>query len=70
MQIDGSTDKDEFKKQIDDWILVFRNTKPAPGTTGLLIPGDLERKAEVIRSDNPMTIYYSRSCALIISSVP
>ena len=36
----------EFKKQIDEWIHVFRNTKPAPGTNGPLIPGDPERKAE------------------------
>ena len=50
MQIDGFIDKDEFKKQIDEWIQVFRNSKPAPGTNGPLIPGDPERKAEVIRS--------------------
>jgi hypothetical protein len=40
MQTDGFIDKDEFKKQIDEWIYVFRNTKPAPGTNGPLIPGD------------------------------
>jgi L-2-hydroxycarboxylate dehydrogenase (NAD+) len=40
MQIDGFIDKDEFKKQIDDWIQVFRNA------TGPLIPG----QAETIRS--------------------
>jgi L-2-hydroxycarboxylate dehydrogenase (NAD+) len=50
MQIDGFIDKDEFKKQIDDWIRVFRNAKPAPDTTGPLIPGDPEREAEAIRS--------------------
>jgi L-2-hydroxycarboxylate dehydrogenase (NAD+) len=50
MQIDGFIDKDEFKKQIDEWIRVFRNTKPAPGTNGPLIPGDPEREAEAIRS--------------------
>lgn len=50
MQIDGFTDRDEFKKQIDEWIRVFRNTKPAPGTKGPLIPGDPEREAEAIRS--------------------
>ena len=26
IEIDGFIDKDEFKKQIDDWIHVFRNT--------------------------------------------
>jgi LDH2 family malate/lactate/ureidoglycolate dehydrogenase len=50
MQIDGFIDKDEFKKQIDEWIRVFRKTKPAPGTSGPLIPGDPEREAEAIRS--------------------
>jgi LDH2 family malate/lactate/ureidoglycolate dehydrogenase len=50
LQIDGFIDKDEFKRQIDDWIRVFRNTKPAPGTSGPLIPGDPEREAEAIRS--------------------
>ena len=50
MQIDGFIDKDEFKKQIDEWIRVLRNTKPAPGTKGPLIPGDPEREAEAIRS--------------------
>jgi LDH2 family malate/lactate/ureidoglycolate dehydrogenase len=50
MQIDGFIDKAEFKKQIDDWIRVFRSTKPAPGTNGPLIPGDPEREAEEVRA--------------------
>jgi LDH2 family malate/lactate/ureidoglycolate dehydrogenase len=50
LEIDGFIDKLEFKKQIDEWIHVFRHTKPAPGTTGPLIPGDPEREAEGIRS--------------------
>ncbi|HEV8722738.1 MAG TPA: Ldh family oxidoreductase [Candidatus Binatia bacterium] len=49
LEIEGFIDKDEFKKQIDDWIHVFRKTKPAPGTHGPLIPGDPEREAEAIR---------------------
>ena len=36
--------------QTDDWIHVFRNTKPAPGTSGPLIPGGPEREAEGIRN--------------------
>jgi len=50
IEIDGFIEKEEFKKQIDEWIKVFRNTKPAPGTNGPLIPGDPEREAEAIRS--------------------
>jgi LDH2 family malate/lactate/ureidoglycolate dehydrogenase len=49
MEIDGFIDKGEFKRQVDDWIRVFRNTKPAPGTQGPLIPGDPEREAEALR---------------------
>lgn len=49
LDIDGFIDRDEFKRQIDEWVRVFRNTKPAPGTKGPLIPGDPEREAEAIR---------------------
>ena len=61
MQIDGFIDKDEFKKQIDEWIRVFRNTKPAPGTSGPLIPGDPEREAEAIRSKEGIPLLKSVS---------
>jgi LDH2 family malate/lactate/ureidoglycolate dehydrogenase len=50
MRIDGFMDADSFKRQIDDYIRVFRATKPAPGTNGPLIPGDPEREMEKIRS--------------------
>jgi len=49
MQIDGFIGRDEFKRQIDDFIRTFRATKPAPGTNGPLLPGDPEREAEVSR---------------------
>ncbi|HKW61372.1 MAG TPA: Ldh family oxidoreductase [Candidatus Acidoferrum sp.] len=49
MRIDGFIDADEFKRQIDDYVRVFRATKPAPGTNGPLIPGDPEREAEQAR---------------------
>ncbi len=49
LRIDGFIDPDEFKRQIDDWIRTFRQTKPAPGTNGPLIPGDPERHAEAVR---------------------
>src|SRR5881397_188898 len=52
MQIDGFIDRDSFKRQIDDYIRVFRATKPAPGTSGPLLPGDPEREAEVLRRRN------------------
>ena len=52
MRIDGFMDADSFKRQIDDYVRVFRATKPAPGTDGPLIPGDPEREIEKIRSKN------------------
>jgi LDH2 family malate/lactate/ureidoglycolate dehydrogenase len=52
MRIDGFVELDEFKRQIDEYIRVFRATKPAPGTNGPLIPGDPEREAEKVRRNN------------------
>lgn len=52
LRIDGFIDPDEFKRQIDDWIRTFRQTRPAPGTGGPLIPGDPEREAETVRRRN------------------
>jgi len=49
MRIDGFIDPAEFRKQMDDWVRTFRATKPAPGTTGVVIPGDPERIAEAER---------------------
>jgi L-2-hydroxycarboxylate dehydrogenase (NAD+) len=51
MRIEGFMDADSFKRQIDDYIRVFRATKPAPGTGGPLIPGDPEREAEKVRRE-------------------
>lgn len=50
LAIDGFIDKTEFKRRVDEWIRVLRSTKPAPGTSGPLIPGDPEREAEAVRS--------------------
>ena len=52
MRIDGFIDADEFKRQIDEYVRVFRATKPAHGTNGPLIPGDPEREAERERRKN------------------
>ena len=50
MRIDAFVDPAEFKRQIDDLVRTFRATKPAPGTSGPILPGDPEREAERIRS--------------------
>jgi LDH2 family malate/lactate/ureidoglycolate dehydrogenase len=52
MRIDGFIDADKFKRKIDDYVRVFRATKPAPGSNGPLIPGDPEREAELVRRKN------------------
>ena len=51
MRIDAFIDADEFKTQVDEYIHVFRATRPAPGTNGPLIPGDPERHAEAERRE-------------------
>jgi L-2-hydroxycarboxylate dehydrogenase (NAD+) len=49
MRIDGFIDPPDFKRQIDDLSRTLRATRPAPGTTGPLVPGDPERAAEAQR---------------------
>jgi LDH2 family malate/lactate/ureidoglycolate dehydrogenase len=49
LRIDAFIDTDEFKRQIDDLIRTLRKTRPAPGTSGPLLPGDPEREAQAIR---------------------
>ena len=49
MQIDGFIDPPAFKRQIDNLSRTLRATRPAPGTTGPLVPGDPERAAEALR---------------------
>ena len=49
LRIDAFIDTNEFKRQIDDLVRTLRKTRPAPGTSGPLIPGDPEREAEAVR---------------------
>jgi LDH2 family malate/lactate/ureidoglycolate dehydrogenase len=49
LRIDGFIEPDEFRRQIDDVVRTLRATRPAPGTSGPLIPGDPEREAESAR---------------------
>jgi LDH2 family malate/lactate/ureidoglycolate dehydrogenase len=46
MRIDAFRDPAEFKAQMDDLIRTLRGTRPVPGTSGPLLPGDPEREAE------------------------
>jgi LDH2 family malate/lactate/ureidoglycolate dehydrogenase len=56
MDINGFEEVDVFKKRIDHWIEVFRQTKPAPGQEAVLIPGDPEYEAEKIRTKEGIPI--------------
>jgi L-2-hydroxycarboxylate dehydrogenase (NAD+) len=56
IRIDPFIDADEFKAQVDEYIRVFRATKPAPGTNGPLIPGDAEREAEQVRREKGVSL--------------
>ena len=44
---------------MDEYIRVFRATKPAPGTKGPLIPGDPEREAEQVRREKGVPLVQS-----------
>ena len=49
MRIDGFRPADEFKENMDVWIERFRSAKTTSESPSVLIPGDPERKMEVIR---------------------
>jgi L-2-hydroxycarboxylate dehydrogenase (NAD+) len=49
MRLDAFRDPAEFKAQIDDMVRTFRAARPAPGTSGPLLPGDPEREAQDVR---------------------
>jgi L-2-hydroxycarboxylate dehydrogenase (NAD+) len=52
MSIEGFMDVQELRTRVDEWIETFRLTKPVPGQTAVLIPGDPEHEQEAIRSVN------------------
>jgi L-2-hydroxycarboxylate dehydrogenase (NAD+) len=49
MRVDAFIDPDEFCRQMDDWIRTMRSSRAAPGSPGVLIPGDPERLSEASR---------------------
>jgi LDH2 family malate/lactate/ureidoglycolate dehydrogenase len=50
MRVDAFLDVDEWGRQVDDFIRTMRATRPQPGTSGPLLPGDPERDAEADRA--------------------
>jgi LDH2 family malate/lactate/ureidoglycolate dehydrogenase len=49
MRIDAFRKKEDFKKDMDQWIQRFRKAKPIDVNQKVLIPGDPEREMELIR---------------------
>ncbi len=49
MRIDAFRKKEEFKKDMDQWIRRFRSAAPIDERYPVLIPGDPERKTEMVR---------------------
>jgi len=51
MRIDAFRSAADFKKDMDQWIRRFRQSKTVPGAAAVLIPGDPERQFEAIRRE-------------------
>jgi LDH2 family malate/lactate/ureidoglycolate dehydrogenase len=49
MRIDAFRKKEDFKKDMDQWIRRFRQAKPIDENHPVIIPGDPEREMENIR---------------------
>jgi L-2-hydroxycarboxylate dehydrogenase (NAD+) len=56
MRIDAFRDPGEFRAQVDDYVRTLRATRPAPGTSGPLIPGDPERLAQAERETSGIPV--------------
>ena len=46
MRVDAFRPVEDFKKSMDEWISIFRSSKPVVGQKEVLIPGDPERRSE------------------------
>lgn len=47
--IDAFTEVDAFKETMDEWLLMMKNTKPAPGHDRVLVAGQPEAEMEAVR---------------------
>lgn len=59
MRVDAFRPVAEFEEHIDNWIRRFRSAKPAPRQEKVLIPGDVEREMEMIRSKEGVPLFES-----------
>jgi len=47
--INAFTDVDDFKKMMDEWLLMLKTTKPVPGHDRVLVAGQAEAEVEAVR---------------------
>jgi LDH2 family malate/lactate/ureidoglycolate dehydrogenase len=47
--IDAFTDVDSFKDMMDEWLLMMKNAKPAPGHDRVMVAGQPEAEVEAVR---------------------
>lgn len=59
MRADAFRPLAEFEENMDNWIKRFRDAKPAAGHEKVLIPGDIEREMETIRTKEGIPLFYS-----------
>lgn len=59
MRVDAFRPLAEFEEHMDNWIRSFRSAKPAPGHEKVLIPGDIEREMEAVRSKKGIPLFDS-----------
>lgn len=57
MRIDAFRTKEDFKIHMDNWIERFKNATPKNTDQKVLIPGDIEREMEVIRTKEGIPLY-------------
>jgi LDH2 family malate/lactate/ureidoglycolate dehydrogenase len=56
MRIDAFRKKEDFKKDMDQWIRRFRQAKPIDENYPVLIPGDPEREMELVRRNEEIPL--------------
>jgi len=57
MRIDAFRKKEDFKKDMDQWIRRFRQAKPIDENYPVLIPGDPEREMELVRRNDGIPLW-------------
>jgi LDH2 family malate/lactate/ureidoglycolate dehydrogenase len=59
MRIDAFREAEEFKKDMDQWLVRFRHAKPAKGYSNVLVPGDPERQMEAERREKGIPLMHA-----------